>query len=392
MRVLVLSTLFPSRTRPAFGVFVKERLRHVAARCDVVVVAPVPWFPGNRWIRGRALSSTPFIERQEGLTVYHPRIFSIPGVGKALDAVLYALSVLPLLVWLRRRFPFDLIDAQFGYPDGVAAALLGKLFRRRVMITLRGDEMRVSAFALRRVQLAAALRAARVIAVSEALRQFARRFGVDVDAVRVIPNGVDPLGFHPSDRRVARARLGIAADRLVLLAVGGIVERKGHHHVIEVLPRLVADRPDVLYVVVGGAPRGSRYPAMIDELVTRHGLQPHVRLVGARPHEEIAHWVAAADLFCLATGQEGCCNAIREALACGLPVVSTRVGGNPDLVREGQDGFLVPYWDAEAFVAAIRRAVTHGWDRAAIAAYAQRHTWEDTASMVIREMEETLRR
>jgi hypothetical protein len=117
MRVLVLSSVYPSRTRPTFGVFVRERVRHLAQRCEVRVVAPIAWFPGNRWLRGRAVAATPLVESQDGMPVYHPRFLCPPAVGKCLDGALYFLSLVPFCLWLRRRFPFDVIDVHFTYPS-----------------------------------------------------------------------------------------------------------------------------------------------------------------------------------------------------------------------------------------------------------------------------------
>src|SRR5439155_4865553 len=223
MKVLVLSVAFPSASRPTYGVFVRERVRHVAARMEVVVVAPVPWFPFNRLFRGDALATTPLVEVQDGLTVYHPRVACLPGVGKTLDGVLYALSLVAFISRLRRSFAFDVIDAHFTYPDGVAAVLLGKLFHTPAVITIRGThDIRNARSPLRRIQIRSALPAAAgVIAVSDSTRPFAEQLGIDGRRIRVIPNGIDTDRFLPGNRADARAQLGLPADRTILLSVGG---------------------------------------------------------------------------------------------------------------------------------------------------------------------------
>jgi glycosyltransferase involved in cell wall biosynthesis len=234
------------------------------------------------------------------------------------------------------------------------------------------------------------LRAAdRVITVSQSLARFAADLGVPVERVRVIPNGVDPACFTPMDRRSARTALGLPQDRQILLAVGNLVEGKGHHRVLEALPDLVAQRPDLLYVAVGGASTDG-YRRQLDDIVARHGLHEHARIVGPRPHHEVPRWMAAADLFCLATKSEGWCNAITEALACGLPVVTTRVGGNEEIVRDGSDGILVPFWDVRAFQAAVRAALDRRWDRAEISTRARATGWQHTASLVAAEFRAVL--
>lgn len=387
MRVLVMSSVYPSQTQPHLGLFVRERVRHVAAHCDVTVVAPIPWFPLNRWIRGAERNAAPRVEVQNGLTVYHPRFLSPPRVGKSLDGALYFISLLPFVARLHRLAPFDLIEAHFAYPDGVAAVLLGRVLGRPTLVTLRGDEARLAGYALSRVQMRLALKASRVISVSDSLRQVAARIGIDPAAVRVIPNGVDVSRFRPLDRRAARARLDLPHDRAVLLSVGALIERKGHHRLLEVLPDVVAKRPDVLCVIVGGdvPGAGQSYRAIVEDLVRRGRLENHVRVVPPQPHDEIPVWLAAADVFCLATRWEGWCNALMEALACGVPVVTTRVGGNDEFVYHGRNGLLVPYWDGPAFASAILEALDTPWNRSAIAAEAGARGWERVAEQVLEE-------
>ena len=384
MKVLVLSVAFPSASRPTYGVFVRERVRHVAAHMEVVVVAPVPWFPFNRLFRGDALTTTPLVEVQDGLTVYHPRVACLPAVGKTFDGVLYALSLIAFIARLRRSFAFDVIDAHFTYPDGLAAVLLGKLFRTPAVITIRGThDIRNARSRLRRMQIRWALEAAAgVIAVSDSLRSFAEQLGIDGRRIRVIPNGIDTDRFLPGNRADARARLGLPADRTILLSVGAIGEGKGQHRVVEALTELVGCHAGLLYVVVGGDVHNDPGRRALDAVVRSAGLGGHVRLVGARPHDEVPAWLAAADLFCLATSSEGWCNSITESLACGLPVVTTAVGGNPEIVRDGEDGFLVPFWDRAAFVQSVLQALNRKWDRRAIASHARARGWERTADAV----------
>jgi glycosyltransferase involved in cell wall biosynthesis len=222
-----------------------------------------------------------------------------------------------------------------------------------------------------------------VITVSDALGALAGDLGVPASQISVIPNGVDPAVFRRGDRNAARARLGLPADRTIVVGVGAFVDRKGHERILASLPALIAQRPGLLYVAIGnsGEPH-SRLPA-IRRLVERLGLADHVMLQMARPPEEIPTWLQAADLFCLATAREGRSNVLCESLACGLPVVTTRVDGNAEVVRDGENGYLVPFFDAEAFAAAISRALDRAWERDAIAEQAAGRTWEHVADEVM---------
>ncbi|MCI0546156.1 MAG: glycosyltransferase family 4 protein [Candidatus Rokubacteria bacterium] len=386
MRALVLSTVFPNPEQPSFGVFVAERTRRIAALCDLAVVAPIPWFPMNERIRGVRARAIPHLETRDGITVHHPRVFCVPRYGKSLDGLLYALSLVPVLARIRRRFPFDVIDAHFAYPDGLAATLLGVLFRRPVVITLRGSIVRLAAYRLHRPQLRWALeRAARVLSVSQALKQVAVGLGTPPEKIRVIPNGVDTAVFRPRGRAAARAELGLPPDRTIVLSVGSIDEHKGHHRVIAGLPEIASRHRDVLFVIVGLERPGQSSRPLLERMIGGLGLERHVRIVGPQPHDRIPLWMSAADLFCLATKSEGWPNVLLESLACGLPVVATRVGGVPEVVTDEHLGILVPPADDAALAKAIVDGIERSWDPAVLIAHAGTHSWNVAAAGVVEE-------
>ncbi len=392
MRVLVLSSVYPSATIPTRGIFVHERTRHLSSVDQIEVVAPVSWFPLNRLLRGKDRALVPAAEVRDGVRVSHPRFLSIPRVGKSLDGLLYFASVLPALLRLRRRFRFDLIDAHFAYPDGLAGILLGRLFDVPVVVTLRGTEVRMARSRLRRPQAALVVRrAARVIAVSQSLADLAVSLGAPPDRVRVIPNGVDGSRFRAGPKAHARKRLGLPADRPLIVSVGGLTERKGHHRVIAALPRLLLRHPGALFAAVGGPSVEGNVEPLLRRLAAELDLEGHVLLPGATPHEEIATWLQAADLFCLATANEGRPNAVMEALACGVPVVTTDVGGNREIVEPGRDGLLVPFGDGPALERALESALDRRWDHEAISARARSRTWDQTGAQVVATFEEILR-
>lgn len=385
MKALVLSSVFPNPRQPTLGVFVRERALRVARRSEVQVVAPVPWFPANRLIRGERVAAIPPVRRDGALEVHHPKFFCIPRYLKWLDGLTYAASLVPFVRSLRRRFAFDLIDAHFAYPDGLAAILLGKVVRRPVVITLRGSIVRLARYPAHRPQIRWALgQADRIVAVSASLREVAVGLGIDRERIRVIPNGVDTAQFHLRDRAAARAAVGIPAGRRVILSVGGIYEDKGQHLILEALPGLLRRFPETLLVMVGGFRRDG-YEQRLRASIERGGLAAHVRFAGSRPHEELPLWYAAADVFCLATKSEGWANVLLEALACGVPVVTTRVGGNAEIVRDERQGLLVERDDASGLGEALARALATDWDRAGLAGYAAAHTWDEAADLVLDE-------
>lgn len=388
LKVVVLSSLFPSSVQPGAGLFVRERMFRVGRRLPLAVVAPTPWFPLQglirRW-RPHFRPGAPRHEVQQGVSVWFPRFLSIPGILKRFDGLAMALGAYPRLRALRRAGQLDLIDAHFGYPDGYAAVRLGRWLGVPVTITLRGTETRHA----RDPRLAPLLReallgASRVFAVADSLRQVALQLGVPADHVEVVGNGVDAERFRPVAREAARAAIGLAPSAPVLVSVGGLVERKGFHRVIEVLPALRERWPDLVYLIVGGACAEGDNRAELEALVDRLGLQDAVRFLGRMTPERLAGPLSAADVFVLATRNEGWANVFLEAMACGLPVVTTEVGGNREVVSDPELGEIVPFGDAQALAAAIDRALARPWDRAAIRRHAEANAWDGRVDRLCR--------
>lgn len=389
LRVLVLSTVYPNGVQPHHGIFVQQRVAGYPEDLDVRAVAPQAWFPFTSGLRPGFRPALPDAERlADGKEVLHPRFLSLPAIGKFLDGTLLALCVLPGLLKLRRSFPFDVIDAHFGYPEGPAAILLGRFFRVPVVLTLRGLEQRLSAYRLRQPQLAFAVRGAeRVVAVSEDLRATALAAGAAPERVRTIPNGVDTALFVPRDRAAARRSLGLAEEGTYLLTVGSLSERKGAHLVLEALEILAGSFPNLRYLVVGGAGAEGDEEERLRRRAAALGVSARVVFAGPRRREELPDWYNACDLFVLPSSLEGCPNVVVESLACGTPVVATAVGGIPQLLADPETGVIVPRRDGAAVAAGLAAALTRPWDRARASAGTSARSWQ----VVGREQAEEIR-
>jgi teichuronic acid biosynthesis glycosyltransferase TuaC len=376
----VLSILFPSSVEPQAGLFIRERMFRVAAHVPVVVIAPQPWFPLQgllRLWRPNYRPPKPRHETQQGIEVHFPRFLAVPGMLRRLDGLFIALACRRLLARLQRERGIGVIDAHFAYPSGRAATLLARWLGMASTITLRGTEPRQLADpSLRREVLAALDEATRVFSVSQSLKDCVVEAGASAAKVHVVGNGVDLSKFRRIDRQEARAQLGLAPDDAVLVSVGGLVPRKGFHRVLEVLPALRERHPRLRYLIVGGpSPEGDHGPQLRAQ-VAAAGLEDCVVFTGPLPAERLHVPLSAADVFVLSTANEGWANVFLEAMACGLPVVTTRVGGNAEVVNSGSLGLLVPLGDADALREAIHEALGREWDREAIVAYARANTWD----------------
>lgn len=368
----------------------------VAQILPLMVVAPVPWFPMQGLIRlfhPYFRPPAPRHEVQQGIDVYHPRFFSIPGFCKSWDGLFMALGSYRLLSRLKRQKGFDIIDAHFAYPDGYAATLLGKWFKVPVTITLRGTEVPLSKDPARRDRIVQALALAdRVFSVAEALKRHVVGLGVDSDKILVVGNGVDSGKFTAMPKSEARLAMGLPQDAPILITVGGLVERKGFHRVIECLPSLRQRFPGLRYLIVGGPCAEGDWRPQLEALVAQLGLQDAVHFLGAMPAERLRVPLSAADVFTLATRNEGWANVLLEAMACGLPVVTTDVGGNREVVCNQELGTVVPFGDADALHKALGDALRKKWDQGTIVAYARDNDWARRIVVLVDEFEHIYRR
>ena len=386
MKVLVLTTVFPNCKQPTLGTFVRERMFRVAKECELKVVAPVPWFPFAGYLKPNYRPIVPRNEIQQGIEVYHPRFFSVPGVLKCLDGFFFFLSLLSPLRRIRDDFDFDIIDAHFAYPEGLGAVLLARFFDRPVTITLRGTIVPLSKYLLRRVQIIYALRkATKVFSVSNSLKEKAVSLGIESSKILPIPNGVDTEKFFPMPKDEARHELGLPFDRKIIISVGGLVKRKGFHRVLAVLPEVTEKYKEILYVIVGGPTVEGDFGPELKKQVKELHLDGHVRFTCPLPHDQVRIWLNAADIFCLATSNEGWANVFFEAMACGKPVVATKVGGNKEVIKSRDYGILVDLDDQKQLKDAIIEALEKKWDHGKIIEYASENNWENVARKVLQE-------
>jgi teichuronic acid biosynthesis glycosyltransferase TuaC len=374
IRLVTFSTLYPNAAMPTHGVFVETRLRHLVAHEDVssVVIAPIPIFPSRNPIFGRwaRLAAAPSRETRQGIDVQHPRFLAIPRIGQAVvPFLLYASACRAMIRLLESGYQPDVIDAHYLYPDGVAAVWLGRRFGLPVVLTARGSdvsewpELAVPSRLIRR----AIHGANALIAVSSAIEQGLLGLGADPAKVTVLRNGVDPVIFHPQDRAAAQAKLGLR--RPAIVSVGHLIERKGHHRVIEALAML----PGLDLIIIGEGPERARLATLAAKL----GLTERLRFAGAIPQADLPLYYSAADALVLASSREGWANVLLEAMACGTPVVASPIWGNPEVVREPAAGQIAAENTPEALAASIARLRADPPPREATRAYALRHGWQE---------------
>jgi glycosyltransferase involved in cell wall biosynthesis len=219
--------------------------------------------------------------------------------------------------------------------------------------------------------------AAGAVAVAAALKNAMINLGLPTDKICVIPNGVDVQRFHHIARPEARHKLGLQQETKILVSVGSLTEGKNHKLLISAFAKISEDHPEYRLYILGEGP----LRLDLEELISRLRLEKQVSLAGARPNEELALWFSSADASCLVSSREGWPNVLMESIACGTPVVATRVGGVPEIIVSPELGVLVEQNPADV-ASGLQLALEKVWDPGALVQYAHARSWDLVASEV----------
>lgn len=379
LKILSFSSLYPNTVQPRHGVFVEERLRHLVAGGGVLatVLAPVPWFPWTSPLFGRyaRFAAIPREEFRYGIRVLHPRYPVLPKIGMSVAPRLMAYAMLPVLRRLEAHGAgFDLIDAHYFYPDGVAAVWLGEKLGKPVVVTSRGTDVNwIPRYRLPRRQIRwAAGRARGLISVSNALGEHLVNLGVPRGRITVLRNGVDLEAFRPQVEEGIALRRELGLVGTVLLSVGSLIERKGHHIMLEALQHL----EHATLLIAGEGPLREA----LQRQAANSGIGSRVRFLGPVAHAELARYFSAADVSVLASSREGMPNVVLESLACGTPVVACDAEGVSEVLAEPVAGRVVATRDTESLARGIGDLLAGLPTREAVRAYALRFSWDETSA------------
>lgn len=382
LNILTLSTLFPNATAPNFGIFVERQTAELANRPEatVTVINPVgvpPW-PLSMHKRYAALTGLPDHETWRGLELYRPRFTLLPKIGGPRNPKQIAKAILPLARKLHAKMPFDVIDAEFFYPDGPAAMQLASELGIPFTIKARGADIHHWASdpkCLGQI-IAAAREAQALLAVSAALKQDMVDLGMNGDKITVHYTGLDQEKFKPVDRVAAKQQLGVQGP--LFITTGALITRKNQDLVI----RAMASFPDATLLLAGSGEQDIAYKSLAAQL----NLSDRVRFLGNVAHDDLPKLTAAADILILVSKSEGLANAWVEALACGTPVIISEAGGARELVSSSTAGRIVePSSEAIATaIAAILQTPPAQYD---VRACVENFSWKNNGDQLLRIMQ-----
>jgi glycosyltransferase involved in cell wall biosynthesis len=352
----------------------------------LTAIQPIPYFP---FLASKPQWATTPERTEQDVNVRHAPMFYVPKVLKSLDGLWLYCAVLKPLADLKRAGQLDIVDAHFGYPEGVGALIAAKKIGVPCVVTLRGFEAEYLDKPFIGPQIRYLLRNADgCICVGHFLRELALKNGANAETTSVIHNAIDNRLFFPGDRIEARQQLGFDSDIPIVVSVGHLIQRKRHHVLVSAFAELLKTRPDARLLIIGNANFDTRYAKRLREQIAYSGLGDSVHLMGNVDADKIGDYLRAADVFALGTQREGCCNSVLEALACGLPVVTTPVGDNTWFVKDNRNGYIVPVDDSVAMAMALSRAIGRkDWSRDEISASLEVGNWESVAAKVIQFLE-----
>lgn len=251
-------------------------------------------------------------------------------------------QLLAFAAWCRRERiavvqTCDLYANIFGLPGAALAGVPVRIGSRR---ELNPDKTPRQI----RLQRLAYRAATTVVANSPAARDILRQEGIAIESIAVIPNGLDPAAFAEPEPR---------AGIRTIITVANLRAEKSHETLIAAAAILIRDFPALRFRIVGSGPRR----AELEALAAARGLAAHVEFLGHR--EDVPALLAGADAYVLPSRSEAFPNGAIEAMAAGLPVVASAVGGLLDLIEDGRTGRLVAPSDPDALAAAVRWLVEH---------------------------------
>ena len=381
MKVAVVTQYFPTSQQVWAGHSAYQTLRHLARLCDLHVFYPEATYPGALTPTAARRFPLDRTWNPEGVSVTYIPYPTLPIVGRPFNGFTMSARLLPHV----RSFAPDILLNYVVYPDGLAATRIARTLKIPAILTAIGSDLNRIPGALVKYLTRRTLReAAAVTTVSRDLAKTAISLGSNPAHTIAILNGCDTAVFHPRDPLESRQALSIDPATEAIVYVGRLDLRKGLLELIESITQLYPRRPNLHAYIVGDGPDR---PALL-EAIARHNIASAITLIPPCPTDQVALWMAAANLVTLPSYREGCPNVVIEALASGRPVVATNVGGIPELMDE-TCGRLIPPKNVPALIQAFDQTLTQPWHAQAIAAKHSR-SWSDVANDLYQVLNKTL--
>ena len=396
MNVLIISEYFPSPIRPSSGAFVSEQARELAKIANIMVISPISVpLPRKKFMHERSLKAQiPFEYKMNSIITYYPRYLDFPRFSEYFNAYSMTISVIYLI--LKKKLKIDIIHAHFAYFSGFVGCLIGKFLHKPVVITTHGFDVNLYLKALPEYQKIygvnnphalntcgrraswALHKCIHIIAVSDELRNRLIGLGITQEKITTIRNGVDPDLFRPMNQADDRKYLGLPIEAKIILFVGNLQPRKDPTSLILALNILRSTYKNILFLIKGHG----KLLESLKRLVNENQLSCAVRFMGVIPYENVPILMNACDVFVLPSLYESFGCVLLEALACGKPIVTTKVGAIPEIFLDEQHGRLIESGDPEGLAHAIISVIDRSWEPQKLVNFAHQHQWREVAQKI----------
>jgi glycosyltransferase involved in cell wall biosynthesis len=210
--------------------------------------------------------------------------------------------------------------------------------------------------------------------------------GIPATKIRIISNGFDDKIFKPISQNDARQKLGLPLKKKIIISVGSLVEIKGQDILIKSISKVISKVSDVYTVIVGSGP----WYQHLKNLTVKLGIDNKVLLVGGKAHEDIPIWLNAADFFVLPSLCEGFPTVLPEAMACGLPIIASDVGGVSEAIEIGTTGYLFKSGDVDHLTSTLLNALNRKWDTSYIIESSKKYNWTNLSKQIMNVYEEVI--
>ena len=374
LKIAVVTRYFPSSAEPWQGRSAYQTLRVLAREADVRVFYPNAKYPAWLKPRSRIYESLDPSYSPLDVAVSYCDYPALPLVSRPFNGWMAARVLLPHV----RAFAPDLIFSIFLYPDGYAALRIGQALFVPVVAMGVGSDVhsigdRLSAMHTRNVLREADF----LVAISDDLRKRMVAMGAPPEKTRAILSGCDLSVFHVRDRLEARQKLHIDPAAEAVVYIGRMDVKKGLRELVEAAASLRLLRPDLHVYMVGEGPDRP----LIESAIQANNAANYIHALPECTFDDVAVWMAAANLVTLPSYMEGCPNVVLEALACGRPVVATNVGGIPEIMSD-ECGRLVPPREPVELAHALASVLDRTWNAMAISAHWSR-SWSAVAAELL---------
>jgi glycosyltransferase involved in cell wall biosynthesis len=362
-KLLIITNLYPLPWEPNRATFNRQQFEAIADNYELTFLIPVAFI---EWFKNRKSIVQTESKR------YFPYFFT-PKIGRRFYALFMFISMMIHSgFWIKKNKPQKIL-ASWAFPDAVAAHWLSRLFSCKFFFKVHGSDIDIQCLNKARAKQVVAMSnyATGILSVSQALANKMVALGIDKNKIKVIYNGVNHEKFsRPYNRPI---------ENEYVLFIGNLKVDKGVIELLDGFANASTLQPSIQLVFVGGGPM----MATLKEKAIQHNISDRVIFLGNINHDLVPQWLQHCKVLSLPSYHEGVPNVLLEAMACGIPVIATNVGGIPEVINETICGKIIPAKDTDALTVALQNVFEQTWKTDNIKRHSYQFSWQKNKEQLI---------